>query len=149
MYTRPENYEPDLARFAHAAETRRNRQRPAILLAEDQKFSRQLVASILGDEFDIHTAHNGLEALQLYENLAPDMTFLDINMPLLDGLTALTYISSIDPEAFVLILTASDAANDMDIANTCGAKGFITKPFNREKIESYLNQFKQEHKLAS
>ena len=119
MNMRPDLFKPDNARFTLACASRRNRERPTLLLAEDQKFSRQLVAGILGDEFEIHTAHNGVEALQLYENLAPDIVFLDINMPLLDGLTALGYISSMDDEAFVLMVTASDAVDDIDTASIC------------------------------
>lgn len=148
MSAEPGTYAPDMACFTLASHARPHRDRPAILLVEDEKFSRALLTTILGDNFEVHTAHNGMEALQLYEHLAPDVVFLDIDMPLLDGLTVLSYISSFDNECFIVMVTASDSENDKEAAATCGAKGYITKPFSRAMVDNYLEQFRTQRLIA-
>ena len=71
----------DRSRYEDALATRKARKQPYILLAEDHKLFRQIIASIVKDRFVLHQAHDGAEALSLFQNLAPEMVFLDINMP--------------------------------------------------------------------
>src|SRR5262245_45861423 len=119
---------------------RANRSRPAsrsvrvkplrVLLVDDEPLVRRDLARLLALEPDVEVvgeARNGLEALELIERLAPEVVFLDVQMPELDGLGV---ISSLDPEeapAFIFV-TAYDryALQAFDAA----AVDYLLKPFD-------------------
>ncbi|MBV8939734.1 MAG: response regulator [Alphaproteobacteria bacterium] len=118
--------------------------RLCVLVAEDERFSRQLVVEILGRDIDTLPAANGVEALQLYEAHAPDIVFLDIDLPRVDGHAVLERIAQADAEAFVVMLTAHHTQEDVQRALKHRAKGYIVKPFTRRKIAQYLNLYRQD-----
>jgi two-component system chemotaxis response regulator CheY len=118
---------------------KRKHKKPHILLVEDDAFSRRLVCNSLSDNFTIIEAVNGDEAIQSYIINAPNIVFLDIELPDLDGHKILEKILEIDPEAYVVMLSGN--ANKANIIKTTenGAKGFIGKPFSKEKLIEYIN----------
>jgi len=100
-----------------------------ILIADDQSSIRDLLKDIISSlgENVVGEAVNGLEVVELYKKLQPDLTLLDINMPQMDGKQALRAIREEDPKAIVSMLTSQ---NTMDIVRQCmefGAKNFILK----------------------
>jgi DNA-binding response OmpR family regulator len=104
-----------------------------ILIAEDDAGVRDLLRARLSEAgWDVHTAHNGLEAVDRVRGLRPDALILDINMPLLDGFGVLEVIRADDNvrHVRVLVLTARHAADDVRRAMRLGAKDFLAKPFN-------------------
>lgn len=113
----------------------RPRLRPCVLLVEDQLIFRTLLIEILSRECDLLTTENGYKAIKIYEDYAPDIVFLDIHLPDINGQEVLGAIASIDPSSFVVMFTASHSLNDIEKAAKQGAKGYIAKPFTKQKID--------------
>ena len=80
-------------------------------------------------------ASNGLEALKLFQQEKPDAVTMDITMPEMDGLECIRRMMEIDNTVKVVVITALVAQENMLDAMNSGAKGFIQKPFNDEKLE--------------
>lgn len=107
-----------------------------ILITDDALFMRVTLKNILtqnGYEV-VGEASNGREAVELYEQLKPDVVFLDITMPEMDGLAALKAIRAKDPNAYVVMCTAMGQKQVVLEAIQNGAKDFIVKPFQPERI---------------
>jgi two-component system, chemotaxis family, chemotaxis protein CheY len=126
----------------HTRETiqaqRNNREKPELMIIEDDAFSRRLVANVLPKDYRLTALGTADTALPTYARLAPDMLFLDINIPDVSGHELLERIMVMDPDAYVVMLSGNaDKANIMQ-AMSKGAKGFIAKPFNREKLLQYI-----------
>ena len=107
------------------------RARPVrVLIADDEPlFVESIEALLRGDERVevIGSASNGQDAVDLASALAPDVTLMDISMPVLDGIEAARRIKLAHPNACVLILTGSSIAADVDRARKAGVAGFLTK----------------------
>lgn len=117
-----------------------------ILVVEDDAFSRKLVSSVLEKEFDTITARNGSDALQTYAIHYPDLVFLDIQMPDLNGHEVLKEILAHDPDAYIVMLSANSYQKEVISSMKEGAKGFVVKPFKKDKIWSYIDKYKAERK---
>ncbi len=111
-----------------------------ILLVEDDLFSRRIVRNILKKDHTIIEAGNGQEALQSYALNAPNMVFLDIDLPDISGHVVLQKILEMDPNAFVVMLSGNSFKEYIIAAIEEGAKGFITKPFPKEKLLHYVHE---------
>lgn len=101
-----------------------------VLLADDHQLVREGLKSILEQAPDISVvaeASNGLAAIQEYQRTHPDVAVLDISMPGMDGLHAVREISSVDPNARILILTVYPEHQYAVRALKAGALGYITK----------------------
>lgn len=107
-----------------------------ILITDDAMFMRVTLKDILSrNGYEIAgEASNGREAVELYQSLKPDLVTMDITMPDMDGITALKEIRRIDPEACVLMCTAMGQRNMVMEAMGAGARDFIVKPFQRDKV---------------
>ncbi len=79
-------------------------------------------------------ASDGLEAIQLYAEKRPDVVLLDITMPRMDGITTLKRILSMDPQARVIMCSALGQQRLIVQAIQLGAKDFIVKPFQPERV---------------
>lgn len=128
---------------------RHKRHRLQILVVEDHDFSRKLVIDALGRDYDSIAAANGKQAIERYAANAPNIVFLDIGLPKIDGHNVLKRIMEMDKDAFVVMLSANTYANDVKGAITNGAKGFIAKPFTKEKIMNYIKKYKNNLKECS
>lgn len=115
-----------------------------ILVVEDEAFSRKLVSSVIEKDFSTLIAKNGADALQTYALNFPDIVFLDIQMPDLNGHQVMTEIMQHDPEAFIVMLSANSSQKEVLSCMKEGAKGFITKPFKRDKLQSYIEKYRTE-----
>lgn len=121
--------------------TRRNRHiKPDILVVEDDVFSAKLVDKSLREKCSITHAQDGQSALSLHAVRAPHMVLLDINMPDVSGLEILPRLLEIDPQAYVIMLSGNSDRDNVMKAVEIGAKGFIGKPFTREKLLQYLKR---------
>jgi two-component system chemotaxis response regulator CheY len=110
-----------------------------VLIADDAAFMRMKSASLvkqLGHE--VIEAENGEQAVALYEEHSPDAVLLDITMPVMDGLEALRLILSKHPQAKIAMVTAMGQQQVIMDAIKAGAKDFVVKPFDAERIESAL-----------
>ncbi len=150
-FQKPEASEPPLPRvqfdirldpkkIAQMDVTRSQRRRPLILLVEDDTFTQQLVKLAL-ESYDIICAETTRQALVFYQRHAPDMTFLDINLPDGDGINLLKQISESDPKSYSVMLSGSSQKENIMAASTFGARNFIGKPFNRQRLMDAVSSF--------
>jgi CheY-like chemotaxis protein len=107
----------------------------SVLIVDDDPFIRKLVATTLEDvsSFALHEAANGLEAVQLASEIHPELVFLDIDMPRLDGIEACKRLraqSGGAEDATIVMLTAAGASENETLARAAGADLFLTKPFS-------------------
>lgn len=112
-----------------------------ILIADDAEFLRVRISKMLtGDGFDVIEAENGTLAVQVYKANHPDLVLMDVTMPEMDGLTALKQIRYFDPQAKVIMLTALGQESIVLEAIKSGARDFVVKPFERERVLSAINR---------
>lgn len=107
-----------------------------ILIVDDSRTTRRILRKILenmGHEV-VDEATNGEEGVQKYQELSPDLTTMDITMPVLDGLGALKQIKAYDPKARVIMVTAAAQRQKVLEAMKAGAVEFLTKPLEEEEI---------------
>ena len=113
-----------------------------ILLVDDSKTSRKILRGILeenGHEV-IAEAVNGEEGVDKFKELHPDITTMDITMPVMDGLTALKDIMELDKNAKVIMVTAAGQKTKMVDAIKYGAVEFLAKPFEATQIIEIINK---------
>jgi two-component system chemotaxis response regulator CheY len=114
-----------------------------IIIVDDAAFMRLNLKQImegLGHEV-IAEAENGKEAIEKYKNKRPDIIFMDITMPEMDGIEAVEKIKEIDPEAKIIMCSAMGQKKIVIKAITAGAKDFIVKPFKKDKIAETIDKF--------
>ncbi len=106
-----------------------------ILIVDDAEFLRVRISKMLtGDGYDVIQAENGARAVEMYKENKPDLVLMDITMPEMDGLTALKTIRGFDPSAKVIMLTALGQESVVLEAIKTGARDFIVKPFEHDRV---------------
>jgi DNA-binding NarL/FixJ family response regulator len=101
-----------------------------VLIADDEPLFVESVEALLESDERVEvigSATNGQDAVDLARALAPDVTLMDISMPVLDGIEAARRIRLDHPSAAILILTGSSISADVDRARQAGVAGFLTK----------------------
>lgn len=112
-----------------------------ILVVDDAEFLRLRISKMLiGDGHEVIEAENGVQAVSVYQSSKPDLVLMDITMPEMDGLTALKEIRSLDAKAKVVMLTALGQESVVLEAIKSGAKDFVVKPFERDRVMSAINK---------
>lgn len=113
-----------------------------ILLVDDSITSRKILRNIIEEAGHtiIGEAVNGEEGAIKYKELQPDITTMDITMPILDGIDSLKLIMEDDPAAKVIMVTAAGQKNRIVDALKYGASEFIAKPFESNQIINVINQ---------
>src|SRR5450830_1893805 len=102
-----------------------------VLLVDDAIFMRKLIGDILRKSgFEIvGEAGNGYEAISKFKELKPDITFMDITMPEMDGICAVQEIRKFDDSAKIIMCSAMGQDSMVKEALKVGAVDFILKPF--------------------
>ena len=113
-----------------------------VLVVDDAVFMRRMVADALtkGGHEVIGEAANGTEAVQQYQELRPEVTTLDITMPEKDGVTTLREIMFFDPAARVVMCSALGQESKVLEAIRAGAKDFVVKPFEAERLQTAVEK---------
>ena len=113
-----------------------------ILIVDDAAFMRMMIKNILIKEgYDVvGEAENGAQAVEKYKELNPDLVTMDITMPEMDGISAVIEIKKIDPDAKVIMCSAMGQQAMVVDAIKAGAKDFIIKPFERERVLEALRK---------
>jgi len=122
--------------------TYRRKRKLRVLIADDSVFTRKLLQKILESTSKFEVAEevsDGSSAVLSYDEIRPDIVIMDINMPVMDGLTAAKKILSKDPSAIIVIVSAS-GSQELVIkeARKIGIKAVISKPFNPKDIINTL-----------
>ncbi len=112
-----------------------------VLIVDDAMFMRNMIAEIFNgkkykeDDYQVVAeAENGVEAVQMYREHDPDIVTMDIVMPEMTGIEALKEIMAIDSGANVIMCSALGQDSLVMEALDAGAKDFIVKPFQPEKV---------------
>ncbi|GAP09716.1 response regulator containing CheY-like receiver, AAA-type ATPase, and DNA-binding domains [Bellilinea caldifistulae] len=114
-----------------------------ILIVDDAEFLRvRIIKMLTGQGFEVYEAENGAKAVEKYKEVRPDVVLMDITMPEMDGLAALKEIRAFDSQAKVVMLTALGQESVVLEAVKSGARDFIVKPFEHDRVMSAI------HKLA-
>ena len=104
----------------------------SILIVEDAEGSLESIKDALYDPklAVIGEAHDGIEAIQRYKQLRPDVVLMDIVLPKMDGLTAIKKIIDFDPEADIIAISALYKTDQINNVLSAGAKDYLIKPFS-------------------
>jgi len=106
-----------------------------LLVADDDASIRSLLKQLLSDEgFNVLEASTGIEVVDKVKESSPDLVIMDVRMPELDGIEALSRVKATNPKTAVLIMTAFGSSNAAIRAMELGAFDYITKPFELDKI---------------
>lgn len=112
------------------------------LVVDDSKISRKWLIEMIPKKILEHSTliegTNGQEAIDLYKEHRPDIVFLDITMPVVDGFEALLEIKKINPEALVVMVSADRQKSTREKVLTMGASAIIAKPINEEEFRATL-----------
>ncbi len=111
--------------------------RASVLVVDDHALVRTGVANIISHEPDLHVvaeAANGLEAVQAFERYRPDVTLLDLRMPVMEGVEAVRQIRQRDPSARVIVLTTYDTDEEISRALRAGAKAYVLKDISAHAL---------------
>lgn len=111
-----------------------------ILIADDSVFMRKVVVEALKSAgySNFIEAENGKQAIDLFHSAKPDLILLDVIMPEMDGLEVMKNIGS---EANIIIVSAIGQEGIIEEALGLGAKGFLVKPFDKDKLIFEVKKF--------
>ena len=108
---------------------------PKVLVVDDQDDMRWLLSRLLQEQgFEVGTTDDGAEALSWVQQETPQAILLDLKMPRMDGLQALTQLKEVVPEVPVIVITAYSDVRSAVQAMKLGAYDFITKPFDNDEL---------------
>ncbi len=113
-----------------------------VLITDDALFMRVTLKNILekGGYEVAGEASNGRESVEMYQQVKPDLVTMDITMPELDGISAVREIKKSDPNANIIMCTAMGQKQMVLEAVAAGAKDFIVKPFQPDKVIEALQK---------
>ena len=107
-----------------------------VMVCDDAAFMRMMIKDILvKNGYEIAAeAENGLKAVEQYPEAKPDLVLMDITMPEIDGIEAVRRIKALDPNANVIMCSAMGQQAMVIEAIQAGAKDFIVKPFQTDRV---------------
>jgi two-component system chemotaxis response regulator CheY len=107
-----------------------------VLIVDDTAFMRMMLKTIItGKGYEVvGEAQDGIEAVEKYKELKPDIVTMDITMPRMDGIEAIKEIMKMDPDAKIIVCSAMGQKTLVIDALKLGAKDFIVKPFDADRV---------------
>ena len=112
-----------------------------ILIAEDTDSNYDLLNAILGKQYRLVRANDGMEAVLLYDEVKPDLILMDIKMPNLDGLEATKIIRELSATVPIIAQSAFAYEHDVKAAMEAGCNDFIAKPIAQSKLKEVINKW--------
>lgn len=120
----------------------KERKKLDVLVVDDQPGVRYLLDVIIKEEgHRVRLGKNGLEAVEAVKTSRPDLVFMDIRMPQMDGIEALGKIKIISPETEVVLMTAYVSDETVQVALNKGALCCFTKPFDVDTLKAFIRDF--------
>lgn len=122
-----------------------------LLAVDDSAFTLTILSTYLkGSEFEVvETARNGQEALERFRQTHPDLVLLDLVMPGWGGEESLQRLLDDDPDARVIMVSSMGTEEAIARCLEIGAKAFLKKPFKKEELLEFLENFVEEGGLES
>lgn len=116
-----------------------------ILVCDDEIFARDAMAKIIKRKnFDVVVASNGEECINLFKKESPEVVFLDVMLPDLDGDHIHRYLKELKPDVNVYYITGSGTVFTKENAKTAGAKGYLQKPVDISALFEILDNIKKD-----
>ncbi|WP_294745676.1 ATP-binding protein [uncultured Prevotella sp.] len=112
-----------------------------VLVAEDEESNYELVRIVLQKRYNLIRAHNGIEAVTMFEEEKPDLILMDIRMPEMDGLDATRIIKEVNQEVPVIALSAYAFPENIREAKAAGCDEFMAKPFKVEDLIELIRHY--------
>jgi two-component system cell cycle response regulator DivK len=114
-----------------------------ILVVEDVEFNRDLIVQLLEDEYEILTATNGAEGIEVAERERPDLILMDLSLPVMDGWEATRRIKANEALQSIPIIALSAHAmkGDEDRARQSGCDDYLSKPLDEDLLFQKLAKF--------
>ena len=111
-----------------------------ILLVDDTPVARRILKSCIprAEDYEFHEAEDGIKGLETYRKIRPDVTFMDINMPNMDGMDCLKQIIKVIPNAVVVMCSSEVTPESIQKATSLGAFSVIKKPPTRDSVQQVL-----------
>ena len=121
-----------------------------VMICDDAAFMRMMIKDILTKNgYEIAAeAENGQKAVEKYPEVKPDLVLMDITMPEMDGIQALKKIKEMDPAAKVIMCSAMGQQAMVIEAIQSGAKDFIVKPFQAERVLEAVKKVVGQYDIA-
>ncbi len=117
----------------------------SVLYVEDDLFIRKVMLNILSKNLrEVYTAENGLEGLNLYKRLQPDIVLTDIRMPVMDGLEMASQIRSLNKTAPIIVTTAYGDTENLLRSIEIGIDSYVLKPIDKNKLLTVLRKYAEE-----
>jgi len=123
--------------------------RPVVLMVDDDQQVLDTLAYVLGDLYEQLEAKSGAEAVSIVRSRPVDIVMMDLKLPGMSGLEALKLIKEHDSRVGVLMLSASDSAEQAVAALRLGAYDYLTKPFDNDKLLATLERLTEGLHLRS
>lgn len=115
--------------------------RLCILVAEDTDSNFELLEAILYKDYRLIRAHDGMEAVVMYDEVKPDLILMDIKMPNLDGLEATKIIRELSATVPIIAQSAFAYEQDRKAAKEAGCNDFIAKPIADDKLKAMIHKW--------
>jgi CheY-like chemotaxis protein len=132
--------------FTEAKKVRKARTPMHVLLVEDDPLTRRLVTGVFKDKYALIASATAGEAIVNYLLHAPDIVFLDIDLPDASGFDVLHSIMENDPDAYVVMFSGNSYLDNVTDALGAGASGFVAKPFKKDKMQRYIEDSALHHR---
>ncbi|MCK9262448.1 MAG: response regulator [Desulfomonilia bacterium] len=111
-----------------------------ILIVDDSDDLAHVIADFLGMfGYRVHTAHDGIDALEYLEKTSMDIVVSDIHMPRMDGFTLMTEIKSRYPCTPIVLITGFSVSEARKLAFEKGADAFVAKPFHLKDLKNVID----------
>ncbi len=123
-----------------------------ILIVDDHAVVRKGIRALLATEADLEVigeARDGSQAVQLYDDLKPDLLLLDLLMPKMTGVEVIKQIKNDNPQAKILVLTSFAADDQVFPAIKAGAQGYLLKDSDPEDLVTAIHQVNQGESFLS
>lgn len=116
--------------------------RMKVLIVDDEPHVRLLVKRILGEDYIVFEASDGVEAIDIARTEFPDLVLMDIMMPGLDGYSACYQLKEDKATRAIPVIMLTGICHELNrkLGQQMGADGYITKPFDPEELLDVVNQ---------
>ncbi|HRK62045.1 MAG TPA: response regulator [Candidatus Omnitrophota bacterium] len=112
-----------------------------LLVVDDEEEICDFLKSFFEDrQFEVETAHSGIQAIEKARKFGPHVILLDIQMPEMDGLKALKILKEENPKVKVIMVTAVETQEKIEESMRLGADNYITKPLSLEYLENDVQE---------